>query len=148
MVALRVLRGGHGEQGGFCQTEGLTGRRGGRQAALTRVDAARAVVERIADGIDRISAEGLDATPVEATRLHMDLVFSIRLSTEAIADAETALGSSAAVLSNPVQRYHRDVRVLASHGAIRFDPLAELTGRDALGRTVDPTFAGGLPSVG
>lgn len=98
------------------------------------VDAARAVVERIADGIDRISAEGLDFTPAEASRLHMDLVFAIRLCSEAIVDAEVALGSSAAALSNPVQRYARDIRVLASHGAIRFDPLAEINGRDVLGR--------------
>ncbi|OIJ65014.1 acyl-CoA dehydrogenase family protein [Streptomyces mangrovisoli] len=117
----------------------------GRVAA--RVDVARAVIERIADGIDRISADGLDVTPVEATRLHMDLVLAIRLASDAIADAEETLGTSSAALSNPVQRYHRDVRVLASHGAIRFDPLAELTGKDALGRTVAPTFAGGLPDV-
>lgn len=110
------------------------------------VDAARAVVERVADGIDRISAESLDLDPVEATRLHMDLVFAIRLCAEAIADAETALGSSAAILSNPVQRYSRDIRVLQSHGAIRFDPLAELTGRDALGRNASAGFAGGLPA--
>lgn len=111
------------------------------------VDAARAIVERIADGIDRVSADGDDLTPIEANRLHMELVFAIKLCADAIADAELALGSAVAILSNPVQRYSRDIRVLQSHGAIRFDPLAELAGKDALGRTAD-MFAGGLPSVG
>lgn len=111
------------------------------------IDVARAIIERVAEGIDEISADGSDFTPVEASRTHMDLVFAIRLCRDAIADLEEALGSSVAILSNPIQRAHRDLRVLASHGAIRFDPLAELTGKDALGRTFDPTFSGGLPSI-
>lgn len=115
--------------------------------AQAAADAARAVIERVAEGIDRISSEGLDVSPVEANRLHMELVFAIKLCAEAISDAEMALGSAVAILSNPVQRYSRDIRVLQSHGAIRFDPLAELAGKDALGRTAD-MFAGGLPSVG
>lgn len=117
---------------------------GRSQAAI---DAARSVVQSIADGIDRNSLEGLDFTPIEASRTHMDLIFAIRLCRDAIADLEEALGSSVALLSNPIQRAHRDLRVLASHGAIRFDPLAELTGKDALGRNLDPTFSGGLPSI-
>lgn len=111
------------------------------------VDVARAVVTSVADAIDRNSVDGVDFTPVEATRTHMELIFAIRLCRDAIGDLEEALGSSVAALSNPIQRAHRDLRVLASHGAIRFDPLAELTGKDALGRNFDPTFAGGLPSV-
>lgn len=124
----------------------------GTQIAVGRVqaavDAARAICERIADGIDRLAELGKDVTFPEANRLHMDLVFAIRLCNEAITDSEVALGSAVALLSNPVQRYSRDIRVLQSHGAIRFDPLAELTGKDALGKTELPTFAGGLPSVG
>lgn len=116
---------------------------GRSQAAI---DTARALVERIGDGVDRITAENLDFTPVEATRSHMDLIFAIRLCRDAIADLEEALGSSVALLSNPIQRAHRDLRVLASHGAIRFDPLAELSGRDALGRN-DAGFSGGLPGL-
>ena len=116
---------------------------GRSQAAL---DVARAVIERIANGIDELAAQGQDFTPVEATRTHMELVYAIKLVREAIADLEEALGTSVAVLSNPIQRAHRDLRVLASHGAIRFDPLAEITGRDALGKSFDMT-GGGLPSL-
>lgn len=112
------------------------------------IDVARATVERIADGIDRLSDAGQDLSPIEATRLHMDLVYAIHLCSEAIADLEAALGSSAFALNNPVQRFHRDIRVLSSHGAIRFDPLAELSGRDVLGRAAPSMFAGGLPDVG
>ncbi|MGU7773518.1 acyl-CoA dehydrogenase family protein [Burkholderia sp. MR1-5-21] len=111
------------------------------------IDVARGTVERVADGIDRLSAARLDLTQIEATRMHMELVFAIRLCSDAIADLESALGSAAFALANPVQRFHRDIRVLCSHGAIRFDPLAELSGRDALGRSEDKTFAGGLPNV-
>lgn len=117
---------------------------GRSQAAI---DVARGTIERIADGIDRMSVEGLDLTQIEATRMHMELVFAIRLCSDAVEDLESALGSAAFALSNPVQRFHRDIRVLSSHGAIRFDPLAELSGRDALGRSEDKTFAGGLPDV-
>jgi len=110
-----------------------------------RIDAARAVVERVADGVDRLGELDCDVSHQEATRLHMDLVFAIRLSAEAIADLEEALGTSSYALSNPIQRFHRDVRVLASHGAVRFDPLAELNGADILGRGNDPKFAANLP---
>ena len=123
----------------------------GTQIAVGRaqaaIDTARAVVQRVAEGVDVISAQGVDLTNVEASRTHMELVFAIRLCREAVATLEEALGSSAASLSNPIQRAHRDLRVLSSHGAIRFDPLAEITGKDALHRTIDPTFAGGLPSI-
>ncbi|MCR2783271.1 MULTISPECIES: acyl-CoA dehydrogenase family protein [unclassified Microbacterium] len=122
----------------------------GTQIAVGRsqaaIDVARAAVERVADTVDRMSAEGIDFSPVDATRTHMELVYTIRLCRDAIADIEEALGSSAAILTNQIQRAHRDIRVLASHGAIRFDPLAELTGRDALGRTNHNT-AGGLPGL-
>ena len=104
---------------------------GRSQASL---DVARAAIERVANGIDQLGADGRDFAPAEATRAHMELVYAIKLVKDAIADLEEALGTSVAILSNPIQRAHRDIRVLASHGAIRFDPLAEITGRDALGR--------------
>ncbi|WP_192938570.1 acyl-CoA dehydrogenase family protein [Pseudomonas putida] len=112
------------------------------------IDVARASIEHAANGIDRLSEAGMDLSPPEATRLHMELVYAIQLCADAIAELEAALGSSAFALSNPVQRFHRDIRVLCSHGAIRFDPLAELSGRDVLGRTAPTMFAGGLPDVG
>ncbi|WP_327692693.1 hypothetical protein [Streptomyces sp. NBC_00459] len=54
---------------------------------------------------------------------------------DAINLLRTTIGSPTAILSNPVQRFVRDVRVLTSHGAIRIDQSAEQNGR----RLLDPT---------
>jgi alkylation response protein AidB-like acyl-CoA dehydrogenase len=115
--------------------------------ARAQLDMARVTVECVADGVDRASENGLDFTASEATRLHMTLVMCIRQCVQAVAELEEALGTSAFALNNPIQRYHRDIRTLASHGAIRFDPLSEISGRDALGLPPHPMFAGGLPDT-
>ncbi|KFG01805.1 hypothetical protein IQ62_06640 [Streptomyces scabiei] len=52
------------------------------------------------------------------------------------------------VPQRPRQRFARDVRVLATHGAIRSGPLAELSGRQLLGLEPFPMVAGGVPQVG
>jgi hypothetical protein len=78
----------------------------------------------------------------------MDLVYAVKLCADAIDRLQLTLGSSTVALKNPIQRFARDVRVLATHGAIRFDPLAELSGRQTLGLEPFPMFAVGVPQVG
>ena len=54
------------------------------------------------------------------------------------------LGYSAVALSNPIQRFVRDGHVIASHGALRLEPLAEIAGRHLLGLPPFDMFAAGL----
>ncbi|WP_427918735.1 acyl-CoA dehydrogenase family protein [Streptomyces sp. cg40] len=118
----------------------------GRTRAM--INAAQAVMERHADAVDRRSLAGGDFTEDEASELHMDLIYAIRLCADAVDMMQIALGSSTVSLKNPIQRFARDLRVLSTHGAIRFDPMAEINGRDVFGLESVGMFAGGLPNVG
>jgi alkylation response protein AidB-like acyl-CoA dehydrogenase len=100
-----------------------------------------------ADEIDRRSLAGEDFSAPEESEMTMDLVYATKLCEDAINSLQIAIGSSTAALSNPIQRFVRDIRVLASHGAIRMDPLAEINGRQVLGLQPFSMFAGGLAKV-
>lgn len=112
------------------------------------INAAQSVMEQHADAIDRRSVLAEDFTEDEASELHMDLIYAIRLCADAVDLMQITLGSSTVSLKNPIQRFARDLRVLSTHGAIRFDPMAEINGRDVLGLEPFGMFAGGLPNVG
>lgn len=118
----------------------------GRARAMLNV--AQAMIERHADAVDERSLCGQDFSEDEASEFHMDLIFAIRLCADAADALQVALGSSTISMSNPVQRFVRDLRVLSTHGAVRFDPMAEINGRDVLGLEQIRMFAGGLPNVG
>lgn len=112
------------------------------------ISVAGAAIERIADEVDSWGAAGEDFTDEEASHRHMDVTFAIRLCAEAVDAMQIALGSSTVSLHNPIQRFARDLRVLSTHGAVRFDPMAEIDGRSVLGLPPHDMFAGGLPNVG
>lgn len=112
------------------------------------ISVAGAAIERVANEVDWRSAAGEDFSDIEAPDRHMDLTFAIRLCAEAVDAIQIALGSSTVSLRNPVQRFARDIRVLSTHGAVRFDPMAEIDGRAILGLPPLDMFAGGLPNVG
>jgi len=116
--------------------------------ARAMINAARAVMERHASAIDRRSQRGDDFTVDEASEGHLDLIYAIQLCREATDMVQLALGASTASLKNPIQRFVRDLRVLSTHGAVRFDPMAEINGRDVFGLEPFQMFAGGLPIVG
>lgn len=122
------------------------------QATAGRVRAAISVagaaIERIAEEVDTRSALGNDFGEDEVPHRHMDIAFAIRMLAGAVDDIQVALGSSTVSLRNPIQRFARDIRVLSSHGAIRFDPMSEIDGRAVLGLPPLDMFAGGLPNVG
>ncbi|MFD4602387.1 acyl-CoA dehydrogenase family protein [Streptomyces sp. NPDC058464] len=116
--------------------------------ARAMINLAGNTILRHADEVDRRALAGTDFTADEETEITMDLVYAVKLCAEAIDRLQLTLGSSSVSLKNPVQRFARDVRVLATHGAIRFDPLAEISGRQTLGLGPFPMFAGGVPQVG
>jgi alkylation response protein AidB-like acyl-CoA dehydrogenase len=117
----------------------------GKARAMTSI--AGTLMRAHADEVDRRALAGEDFSGPEESEMTMDLVYATRLCEDAINSLQVALGSSTASLSNPIQRFVRDIRVLASHGAIRMDPLAEINGRQALGLESFPMFAGGLAQV-
>ena len=71
----------------------------------------------------------------------MDLVHLIHQCLHTVDGLLLAVGSSAVALSNPLQRAVRDIHVLATHGALRIDPMAEINGRDLFGLPPFPMMA-------
>jgi alkylation response protein AidB-like acyl-CoA dehydrogenase len=101
--------------------------------ARAAINVARATIYGYADELDRRALRGEDFAPPDEPVVTMDLIFAITMLAQAIDSLQVALGSSTASLQNPIQRFVRDVRVLATHGALRLDPMAEINGREILG---------------
>ncbi len=102
------------------------------------INSATAVIGRHADEIDRRAVAGEDFMPWDKPEITMDLVHQIHQCLQMVDGLQLALGSSTVSLSNPIQRFVRDIHVLATHGTFRVDPMAEITGRDLFGL---PPFA-------
>jgi len=113
--------------------------------ALAMINVSAAVIEGYADQVDARTAAGLDFTPDEDSEISLNLAYVASLCEDAINLLQKTIGSSTVSLSNPIQRFVRDVRVLSSHGAVRLDPQAEVNGRRLLGLKPFPMFAGAVP---
>lgn len=101
--------------------------------ARAAINVARATIHGYADELDRRALRGEDFIPPEEPPITMDLIWAINMLAQAIDAMQIALGSSTVALSNPIQRFVRDIRVLSTHGALRLDPMAEINGREILG---------------
>jgi alkylation response protein AidB-like acyl-CoA dehydrogenase len=115
----------------------------GKALAMTNV--AAATIESAADQLDARTAAGLDFSPEEESEISLNLAFAANMCEDAINLLQKTLGSSTVALSNPIQRFVRDVRVLTSHGAIRVDPQAEQNGRRVVGLEPFLMFGGAVP---
>ncbi|PRY18285.1 acyl-CoA dehydrogenase family protein [Kineococcus rhizosphaerae] len=111
------------------------------------INAARELVLAKADVIDRKAQAGEPFTAAEETALQMDFVYAGNLAGQAIEQIQFAIGSATVALSNPIQRYARDVRVALTHGSNRLDPSAELAGRDIFGVSKATGGMAGTPGV-
>lgn len=105
------------------------------------INGANAALWRHADEIDRRALAQEAFFPWDEPEITMDLVHQIHECLRAVDGLMLALGSSAVVLSNPLQRAVRDIHVLATHGAFRIDPTAEISGRDMFGLDPFPMIA-------
>lgn len=105
------------------------------------INAADAVLSRHMDEADRRALAGEDYLPFEEPEITMDLVHLIHQCLHTVDGLLLALGSSAVALSNPLQRAVREIHVLATHGALRIDPMAEINGRDLFGLPPFPMMA-------
>lgn len=109
--------------------------------ARAMINAAAAVLHLHADEVDRRTLNGQDFHPAEEPEITMDLVHAINQCVQVTDMLQLALGSSTVSLKNPIQRFARDLRVLATHGALRLDPMAEINGREVLGLKPFPLLA-------
>jgi alkylation response protein AidB-like acyl-CoA dehydrogenase len=112
--------------------------------ARAMMDAAEMVVLRYADWIDEVATAGGDFTAADESRASIDMSYVGHLCLDAMDLMQRIVGSSAVSLSNPIQRFGRDARVILSHGALRLEPLAEIAGRHLLSLTPFDMFAAGL----
>lgn len=117
----------------------------GRAQAM--IDAAAALVEGWASEADARAEQDRGFGHDEESRVTLVLAYASSLCEEAINNLQRTLGSSTASLSNPIQRFVRDARVLNSHGALRLDPQAEITGRRLLGLEPFLMMGGAVPDV-
>ena len=101
--------------------------------ARAALNVARSTIYGYADEVDRRALAGEDFIPPDEPVITMDLIWVITMLAQTIDALQIALGSSTIALSNPIQRFARDVRVLSTHGALRLDPMAEINGREILG---------------
>ncbi|MFF3710818.1 acyl-CoA dehydrogenase family protein [Streptomyces phaeochromogenes] len=113
--------------------------------ALAMINLAAATIEGAADQLDARTAAGLDFTPPEESEISLSIAYAANMCEDAINLLQKTIGSSTVSLSNPIQRFVRDVRVLTSHGAIRVDPLAEQNGRRLLGLPPFAMIGGAVP---
>lgn len=112
--------------------------------AKAMIDVAQAILLQYADEIDQLATEGVDYTAEEEAQGSMNLAYAGQLCQDAINLCVRILGSSVMTLSNPLQRFSRDAQVILSHGALRAESLAEITGRRLLGQPPFDMFAAGL----
>ncbi|MGW0460778.1 acyl-CoA dehydrogenase family protein [Streptomyces tendae] len=101
--------------------------------AEVMINAAQALIDRHADTLDRCAEQGVDITPEVSSAITMDIVYAVRQCADAIDKLQMALGSSTVSLSNPIQRFARDARVMATHRMFRLEEMAEMRGRTLLG---------------
>ncbi|WP_322047944.1 acyl-CoA dehydrogenase family protein [Paraburkholderia sp. J67] len=112
-----------------------------------KIRAAQALLMKTADKIDQRAKGDGNFEPAEESEAIIDMVFAGNLCGEAIDAIQYAIGSATVSDMNPIQRYVRDVRVILTHGSLRFDPAAEINGRHVMGLPPFSAFAGGLPGV-
>ena len=112
--------------------------------AKALIGVAEATVLQYADEIDHLAGRGEDYTGDEEAQASVDLAFAGQLAKDAIDLVLRIMGSSAMALSSPLQRYSRDAAVILSHGAIRLESVAEVSGRRLLGQPAFDMFTGGL----
>lgn len=115
--------------------------------AQAKIDAAAAVIEGWASEIDARAEQDRVFSPDEDSQITLSLAYASNLCEEAIVSLQQTLGSSTVSLNNPIQRFARDARVLNSHGALRLDPQAEITGRRLLGLKPFLMMGGAVPDV-
>jgi alkylation response protein AidB-like acyl-CoA dehydrogenase len=100
--------------------------------AAAETDAARALHRHdVREMLDRAS-RGEAFSELDRARYRRDKAFVTRLCVQAVNRLFEASGAHAVLVSQPMQRFHRDVHGASHHAALAWDLNAELFGRQAL----------------
>ncbi|NNE73726.1 MAG: acyl-CoA dehydrogenase [Acidimicrobiales bacterium] len=111
-----------------------------RPVAQMRIGRARADVDTAEALLDRTVRETLAGPldPLAIARLRLGAAKAVEVSRTAIADCCAAAGGSVHFVSEPLQRFQRDVNTLSGHAIFDLDRAAESYGRLAVGLPSDP----------
>ncbi|OBG53672.1 acyl-CoA dehydrogenase [Mycobacterium sp. E735] len=107
-------------------------------SARVRLRALRALVDETADGIDRMVSAGERVSRSVRAEARLAAAHTVHESKAIIAHLVEASGASAQFLSNPLQRFKRDVDIAAGHVVFDYDVSRELAGALAIGAKISP----------
>lgn len=101
--------------------------------AELEIRSAGLVLDRVADGFDRLEAQRRIATEAEMIDMRYATSFAVRQCRHAVERLFAAAGANATYETSPLQRLFRDLTVAAHHGTVDYDVNAEQFGRVRLG---------------
>ena len=107
--------------------------------ARVRLRALQALITETADGIEQLVTSGTRVRRSVRADARLAAAHTVRESRAIIADLLEASGASAQFLSNPMQRFKRDVDIAAGHVVFDYDVSSELAGALAIGAQISPT---------
>jgi 3-hydroxy-9,10-secoandrosta-1,3,5(10)-triene-9,17-dione monooxygenase len=97
--------------------------------ATAKIDAARVIIARAADEIERHAKAGLAMEPLDRARIRRDTGFADRLIWEGVDMLADASGGSFASATNPLNRVWQNARIASLHGSLVSASVYELYGR-------------------
>lgn len=106
--------------------------------AGVRLRALRALIAETADGIEQRVAGGERVSRSVRAEARLAAAHTVHECRAIIADLLEASGASAQFLSNPLQRFKRDVDIAAGHVVFDYDTSRELAGALAIGAKISP----------
>jgi 3-hydroxy-9,10-secoandrosta-1,3,5(10)-triene-9,17-dione monooxygenase len=106
--------------------------------ARVRLRALRALITETADGIEQLVTIGTRVSRSVRADARLAAAHTVHESRAIIADLLEASGASAQFLSNPMQRFKRDVDIAAGHVVFDYDMSCELAGALAIGAKICP----------
>ncbi len=106
--------------------------------ARVRLRALQALITETADGIEQLVTSGTRVRRSVRADARLAAAHTVRESRAIIADLLEASGASAQFLSNPMQRFKRDVDIAAGHVVFDYDVSSELAGALAIGAQISP----------
>lgn len=107
-------------------------------SARVRLRALRALVDETAGGIEDLVVRGERVSRAVRADARLAAAHTVHESKAIIADLVEASGASAQFLSNPMQRFKRDVDIAAGHVVFDYDVSRELAGALAIGAKISP----------
>jgi alkylation response protein AidB-like acyl-CoA dehydrogenase len=106
--------------------------------ARVRLRTLQALIADTAEGIEQIVVDGGRVSRSVRADARLAAAHTVHECRAIIADLIGASGASAQFLSNPLQRFKRDVDIASGHVVFDYDTSRELAGALAIGAKVSP----------